>query len=50
MFTEKSAIVQLWVRLVSAGAYTMDQVPGLGNLQAMVYDALHEMAEEKEKV
>lgn len=39
-FTEESAIVQTWVRLVSNEEYTREQVPKLGNLQEVVYSIL----------
>ena len=39
-FTEESAIVKTWVRLVTNGEYTREQVPVLGNLQDVVYDIL----------
>lgn len=39
-FTEESAIVQTWVRLVTGGEYTREQVPVLGNLQDVVYSIL----------
>lgn len=36
MFNEKSIVVRTWVNLVKKGVYTMEQVPGLGNLREMV--------------
>lgn len=45
-YTKDSGLVQLYVRLLSAGAKTMEQVPKIGNLQEAVHDALHELAEE----
>ena len=39
-FTEESAIVKTWVRLVINGEYTKEQVPILGNLQDVVYSIL----------
>ena len=39
-FTEDSAIVKTWVRLVSGGEYTREQVPKLGNLQDVVISVL----------
>lgn len=40
VFTENSAIVKTWVRLVKNGDYTREQVPALGNLQDVVYSIL----------
>lgn len=40
MFDESSALVQTWVRLVKAGAYTREQVPKLSNLQEVVNKVL----------
>ena len=45
-YTKDSGLVKLYVRLLTAGAYTMDRVPNIGNLQQAVHDALHEQAEE----
>lgn len=40
MFTENSAMVKTWVRLIQIGAYTADQVPALSNLREVVLAAL----------
>lgn len=40
MFNENSVIVKTWVSLVLAGTYTREQVPGLSNLQDVVYQVL----------
>jgi hypothetical protein len=40
VFTEESAVVRTWVRLVSNGDYTREQVPAIGNLQEVVYNIL----------
>ena len=37
MFTENSALVQMWARNVEEGKYTREQVPKISNLQEMVY-------------
>lgn len=42
MFTEESAIVQLWVRHIKEGKYTREQVPNLLNLREMVFAVLDE--------
>lgn len=36
MFGENSAIVQLWLRYLDAGVYTIDQVPSLSNLREVI--------------
>lgn len=36
MFNENSGLVKVWVSLVLAGAYTVDQVPQLSNLKEVV--------------
>ncbi|WP_279222014.1 hypothetical protein [Caproiciproducens galactitolivorans] len=40
MFTTKSGLVAVWVRLIKAGTYTEDKVPKLSNLQEMVHQVL----------
>lgn len=45
-YTKENGLVQLYVRLLRAGAYDMDRVPKLGNLREVVHDTLHELAEE----
>lgn len=44
MFTKNSALVAVWVRLVTGGEYTRDQVPKLFNLQEVVWGLLDEQA------
>ena len=36
MFNENSGLVKVWVSLVLAGVYTIDQVPQLSNLKEVV--------------
>lgn len=36
MFNENSGLVKVWVSLVLAGTYTIDQVPNLSNLKEVV--------------
>ena len=36
MFNENSGLVKVWVSLVLAGTYTVDQVPQLSNLKEIV--------------
>lgn len=40
MFTEKSIVVQAWVRKINQGAVTFDDVPNLSNLRDVVADVL----------
>lgn len=44
-FTENSGLVKIWVRLVTNGTYTRDQVPDLYNLQEVVYGILDDSAD-----
>lgn len=41
-FTENSALVKTWVRLIQSGTYTVDAVPDLGNLKEIVKMVLDE--------
>lgn len=43
MFNENSGLVKVWVSLVLAGAYTIDQVPNLSNLKEVVTQVLNSM-------
>lgn len=36
MFNENSGLVKVWVNLVMAGIYTIEQVPNLSNLREVV--------------
>lgn len=40
IFTEESAIVKTWVRLLSNKEYSREQVPELGNLREVVFGIL----------
>lgn len=46
IYTKNSGLVLLYVRLLTSGAYTMDRVPNIGNLQQVIHDVLHELAGE----
>jgi hypothetical protein len=35
-FTDKSPVVQSWVRLINNGTYTREEIPNIGNLQEIV--------------
>ena len=39
-YTKESLIVKTWVSLVMAGIYTVEQVPNLFNLRAVVQEVL----------
>jgi len=40
-FTKDSGLVKVWVSLVLAGTYTLDQVPNLYNLKAVVTEIVN---------
>lgn len=39
-FTKESGLVKVWVSLVVAGTYTVDQVPQLYNLKTVVLEVV----------
>ena len=39
-FTKNSGLVKVWVSLVLGGAYTVDEVPRLFNLRAVVSEVI----------
>jgi len=41
MFTKDSGLVKVWVSLVMAGTYTLDQVPALFNLKTVVTEVIN---------
>lgn len=41
-FTKDSGLVKVWVSLVLAGTYTLEQVPQLFNLKTMVTEVVNE--------
>lgn len=43
MFNENSGLVRVWVSLVLAGTYTLDQVPNLSNLKEIVTSVINSM-------
>jgi hypothetical protein len=43
MFNENSGLVKVWVSLVLAGTYTLDQVPNLSNLKEVVTQVVNSM-------
>lgn len=40
-FTRNSGLVKVWVGLVMAGTYTLDQVPALFNLREVVAEVVN---------
>lgn len=40
-FTKNSGLVKVWVSLVMAGTYTIDQVPTLSNLKTVVTEVIN---------
>lgn len=43
MFNKNSGLVKVWVSLVLAGAYTVEQVPELSNLKTVVTQVINTM-------
>jgi len=43
IFTENSGLVKVWVSLVLAGTYKLDQVPNLSNLKEVVTSVINNM-------
>ncbi|WP_168928325.1 CD1375 family protein [Paenibacillus ginsengarvi] len=41
VFAKDSGLVKVWVSLVMAGAYTLEQVPNLYNLKTVVTDVIN---------
>ena len=42
MFNENSGLVQVWVRLIRSGKYTIQQIPNISNLRVVVISILEE--------
>lgn len=42
MFNENSGLVQVWVRLIKQGLYTINNVPNLSNLREIIIEILNE--------
>ena len=40
MFTKDPGLVKVWVGLVMAGTYTLEQVPNLSNLKTVVTEVV----------
>ena len=43
VFTRNSGLVKTWVSLVLCGVFTLEQVPALFNLRAVVFDIVNEI-------
>lgn len=41
MFNENSGLVQVWIRLIKQGLYTINNVPNLSNLREVVFNILN---------
>ncbi|MGG2091230.1 hypothetical protein AB1283_25935 [Bacillus sp. S13(2024)] len=41
MFNENSGLVKVWVSLILAGTYTVEQVPKLSNLKEAVTEVIN---------
>lgn len=42
MFNENSGLVQLWLRLIKNNEYTVNQIPNISNLRAVILAILAE--------
>lgn len=42
MFNRNSGLVQVWVRLIKGGTYTIENVPNLSNLRTIVIEIIEE--------
>lgn len=42
MFNRNSGLVQVWVRLIRSGIYTIENVPNLSNLRTVVIEIIEE--------
>ena len=45
IFTKESGLVKVWVSLVMAGTYTLEQVPNLFNLREVVTEVVNSMTQ-----
>lgn len=43
MFNQNSGLVKVWVSLILAGTYTLEQVPQLSNLKEVVTQVINGM-------
>lgn len=43
MFNENSGLVKVWVSLILAGTYTLDDVPNLSNLKQVVTQVVNSL-------
>lgn len=43
IFSKDSGLVKVWVSLVMAGTYTLEQVPNLFNLKEVVAEVINSM-------
>lgn len=43
MFNENSGLVKVWVNLIKRKIYTIDDVPYLDNLRAVVLEVINEI-------
>ncbi len=43
MFNKNSGLVRVWVSLILAGIYTLEQVPKLSNLKEVVTEVINDM-------
>lgn len=43
MFNQNSGLVKVWVSLILAGTYTLDDVPNLSNLKQVVTQVINNL-------
>lgn len=43
MFNENSGLVKVWVSLILAGTYTLEDVPNLSNLKQVVTQVINSL-------
>ena len=49
MFNENSGLVQVWVRLIQNGTYSLNHVPNLSNLKDVVNSIINTQEEDNEQ-
>ena len=49
MFNENSGLVQVWVRLIQNGTYSLNYVPNLSNLKDVVNSIINAQEEDNEQ-
>lgn len=42
MFNMNSGLVQVWIRLIKSGVYTIENIPNLSNLREIIIEILEQ--------